>query len=778
MSLRATVLGILGALAAIASGQIPVSVPGVMVKALHDNNILKENGPNPFTLQPGGKIPQDLTDSDKLGQDNDFQIIHADRFTHQRDYVELDGNVLFLVQGYRVTCDKAMGDPHTQVFTLQGNVRVDGEKLNIKDAAAVTVDFIHRSYNALKGNVQINPSALTSTPLRAPLYVSGRQSYGDQAKTVTLDGHVTTCDNQIPHYEIDGASITVQPGRRAIFRKTKIIILGVKVLDLPYLMIPLDNRTYKYVPYVGQTADEGYFVKWRIGIPLKNPNYNLLTDEDFMTKLGVGLGGTYQYQSHTSSGMLNAYHIFGNSQDLVLQNSHRQVFRWGSVQVDNDYERDNYLVNPNGSQLNTHIALDLPQGMRGADRVNFTNAYTTSQGYSTNSETLSLNDTRDFGKKFQTMLDLNYFSSGSTFQAAGAGTTTQKTERLDVHFTAQKDLNAAQVQMEYQRSMPIGSTPTTLGGSDETPVISLQSDARRLFGAKGGANFPFQTTLSWGDFQDPTDNSHISRGFFDFNFNRADTGKHPIKVDMNGDFKQGIYSDDTAEYVLTYGTNIRYDLGPDTGLNLRYNYMRPYGYSPLPIDQTGQTNFASGDLNIRPIPSLLLGAQTGYDLLRLQQHQTAWQQIGLRSEFQPSKSFLLRGLYTYDTFNEVWQGLRFDMTYTPGATRLSIGAQYDGLQHTWSTVNLFLDNFHWGKMTIGAALAYDGYLRKFDSQQYSFIYDLHCAEAVLLVQENNTGFRAGQQLQFFIRLKALPFDVPFGVGTRGQPVGFNSGSSF
>jgi hypothetical protein len=374
---------------------------------------------------------------------------------------------------------------------------------------------------------------------------------------------------------------------------------------------------------------------------------------------------------------------------------------------------------------------------------------------------------------------LNYFASQSS-EAGVAETAGEDSQRLDVNAQIQKEFNPATLAIQYQRSIPIGASPGLIANtSDETPVITLTSDARKLLGAAAGSSLPFQTALSWGDFEDSNPGGgHISRAYFDFNFNKVDNSQNRFKIDFNGDFHQGFYSDDTAQYVLGFGTNMRYDLGGTTGINLRYNYLRPYGYTPLEIDSTGYTNYSSADLNFKPYKYLLLGAQTGYDFSREQAHEVAWQQVSLRSEFQPAKYFLFRGLYTYDTFNSRWEDVRLDLTYIPGATQVTVGADYDPVTHYWTSITATVDNFKWGKLKTSLALSYDGALNQFDSEQYNFVYDLHCAEAVLTLQETNYGFNSGTSYSFFIRLKAFPFDSPFGSGTRGQSIGANSGPSF
>src|SRR4029079_829550 len=118
------------------------------------------------------------------------------------------------------------------------------------------------------------------------------------------------------------------------------------------------------------------------------------------------------------------------------------------------------------------------------------------------------------------------------------------------------------------------------------------------------------------------------------------------------------------------------------------------------------------------------------------------------------------------------------LAYRPGATFVSIGANYDGLRKVWGSTNLLVDGLKWGRLKMSTLLQYNGYIKQFLTQQYSFAYDLHCAEAVLQVLDNNTGFNPGRQVLFFLRVKALPFESPFGVGSFAQARGTGGGIRF
>jgi hypothetical protein len=410
-----------------------------------------------------------------------------------------------------------------------------------------------------------------------------------------------------------------------------------------------------------------------------------------------------------------------------------------------------------------------PQGLSNT-RLSLYQNDSRSQAFRSNQQTVSVADSRVFNRSLRTNLDVSMVASHS-----GA----MKQERVDVRFTGDNDLKKAVAHFEYLRSIPVGEVTNFFNSSDVTPSVSLTTDSRRLLGARAPANFPFNTGLAFGEYLNPSSKDHISRLNYNLNFQKLDNSPKRAKLNLDGRFQQGMYSDGTAQFILGLGTAFSYSLGTGTALNLRYNYLRPYGYSPLVIDQTGKTNLISGDLSYRPWKPFLIGVQSAYDLeaIRLG-NPTGYQYVGVRTEYAISNWFTFRTLSNYDTFQQSWNSVRLDVAYRPGATFVSLGSQYDGQRHVWGSANLFIDGFKWGRFRASTLLQYNGYLKKFQTQHYSFIYDLHCAEAVLEILDNQTGFRPGRQVIFFLRIKAFPFNSPFGAGSFGQALGTGGGVRF
>jgi LPS-assembly protein len=331
--------------------------------------------------------------------------------------------------------------------------------------------------------------------------------------------------------------------------------------------------------------------------------------------------------------------------------------------------------------------------------------------------------------------------------------------------------------LEYQRSIPVGETNNFFSASDRTPVLTLRTDQQRLFGP--GSKLPFNAELSLGEFVDPQERDKVSRTNLDLRSSYSTGGERRFQLRVDGRFKQSFYSDDTAQYAVGYGTQATYSLGLDTALTFRYNYLEREGFTPLAIDRVGKTNLATADLSYRVLRTLKLGVQSGYDfLLEERGAQTAWQPVGVLAQWQPRNWFQMRAWPVYDPFNQLWSSVRVDMTYLPGATFVTLGARYDGFRKQWGAVNAFVDGLKWGRAKLSANLQYNGYLKRFDERHVALTYDLHCAEAILQVRESNLGFRPGREIAFFIRLKALPFDTPFGLSRRGAPLGTATGRGF
>ncbi len=721
----------------------------------------------PQLFERRGPLPLPVPSENE--EDLRLQVISADEVRRGGDEIFLRGNAEFLYRGYRIFATEAHGNTRTKIFELEGKVRVIG-KTALIDGDWVRIDFNDDSFEARQTDATLHPK-IAESMLLDDLFVHSRSSHGKKEHFFSHESEATTCDYEIPHFFLAAREIEVRPGKRVILRDARLSVLGRTILGVPYLSIPLDRPDANYLPKFGHSPDEGYYVKSRWGVVLpKKDGFDALLEA--YTKLGTGLGGEYTYQNPMNQGFLRAFGIYGKqeSQELIAQ--HTQNLGWGIASLDHSQQRRNHLLSPSSTLESTRAQLMIPQGYDNT-RLSYYRTSSESSGFLSVQQNLTVNDRRRFGSATMTDLTVSWVDSSSRFAVGDP----VLRELMDVRFRGTHDLRSAQLELDYQRSIPIGQIENFYSSSDRTPVVTLSTDAARLFGRRSATQWPFRASLSLGEFTDGLSRNQIQRSAFELNMQKREaTGA--FSFDANGRFRQSFYSDDTAQYLLNLNTNFRYAFSRETGFNLRYNYLNPFGYTPLQIDRTGETHQFTGDLNYRPMRPLLLGAQTGYDFLRIDQNRTPWQLVGLRAEYEPNRNFFVRSLATYDPDASAWSNIRLDATFQQRDFYASLGARYDGLRHRWANMSLYLDGLTWGRLRIGAALTYNGYLERFEARHLALTYDLHCAEAVLQIIDNPIGFRSGTEILFFIRLKALPFDSPFGTGTRGQPLGTASGRNF
>lgn len=681
--------------------------------------------------------------------------------------VKMSGGVKFRYGDYIGVADEVEGDLDTEIFILRGNVKLNGKDLDY-EGDVIEANFKTEVFGFKRAGSTIKPQ-LIKGQIKDNLYIRGESGTGSEKYYELAGADCTTCDLPHAHYHIKARKMSVYPQDRLIMRDAEINILGKTILRLPYFSIPLNDYAPRYIPETGQSPDEGYFIKSRFGVGI--PGDDLLdTRFDYMTKLGFGLGTDLDYRDKNMKGTLKVYGLIGQDKTFTSSLNHSQ--KWGRSTITSalDLSQRNYLSAPGNTTLNTRNTIAIPNS-GGNTRLGFNYASNKANNFSTESQNLTLSDQRKVGK-LNISNDFNlstYISGGSSFSSSR--------RVLDVRSRAQQSTDRVDIEMQYQRAIPIGTIANFFSGTEMTPMLTFRTDSARVTGAKDSQK-KLSMEMSVGELFDSIRKKPISRTFFDVGLPSQTLKSGAFSLNGSSRFRQGLYSDDTAQYIFNSDLGASYQFDTTGSLNIRYNYLRAQGYTPLNIDRTGRTDFFGADLNWK-IHNLNLAATTGYDLLQSEReglNRTPWQTVGIRAEYNPFSGLEVRTSTSYDTFNKVWSNVRTDIKFERGKTKYLFGIRYDGQRHTWGSANLFAEGLRWGRLQTAFLLSYNGYTKSFESRQFNFVYDMHCSEAVLTIIENNVGFRTGRQVGFYIRLKALPFNTGFGTGTRGQGFGVGSGN--
>ncbi|MCW5936369.1 MAG: LPS-assembly protein LptD [Fimbriimonadaceae bacterium] len=692
-----------------------------------------------------------------------FKVRGARTARTRGDVTVLEGDVWASYKGYELRGDRVTFDRVSEIGTLEGNAKLDGDSETVT-GESITVDFKQRTFAFTNSRARLEPDAVQKRTT-GEIYLRGDGGGGRQRDFTVRDGSFTTCDLEHPHYALDAEGIRILPGRRAELRDVRLSVLGKTVIGIPYLVVPLEQRSERYLPEVGQSPDEGYYVKTRFGSPLPGESY-LDYRVDLMSKLGAGLGVDYNYKAAGLDGVLTAYQLTGSRKSTVVTSRHSQKIWDGQLSVNGAFQRENYLTSPNSTLWNVLAQYATPF-LGGNSRLGYTLTRSESTGFKSVSQSTSINDDRRIGPLNQ-HLDLTLTQYDSQY----SGGNLSKSERIDLRYTALAPMRSLDADLLYQRAIPVSSSQDFFAPTDTTPMLTLRSDAGRLIDSRWGRVWPFTFAASIGELVDASSRDRVTRINFETGLRRRlAVPRGRSEANLGVQFRQGLYSDDTAQYVIAGDGDWRYGFARDSGLRVSYRYLRPFGFTPLAIDSTGRSDAFNFSLDYRASKAVLLSGQTGYDLLSADRGVVPWQFVYLRGRWNTGNKLDAGVQLSYDTFRQVWSNLRFDTNLDWGGTRFVMAARYDAQRSTWAGLSAQIDGLRLGKIGANILVDYNGYTSRFEAQHYQLTYDLHCTEAVLEVIDNSVGFRSGRTVAFFFRIKALPMQDLFGFGRRGQVVG-------
>jgi hypothetical protein len=698
-----------------------------------------------------------------------LRVIRAAAFDQSPDGKEVRATeVVFEYRGYRVSAMEALGNLDTQVFALRGNVNVLGQNEVVR-GDTVVVNFDARTFRVESGDVDLR-QALFEGRVLTDLYLKANAVHGDDQLVTAETCSLTGCEYDHPHYAFAAREVTVIPDRKVVFERVAVKALGRTLFTLPRFEIPLERRTGGLAPDIGRNETEGFYIKFRYGFPIGEDTG--VARLDLTSNRGIAGGLLYDYSSRFSKGYLQLYSDFNrNAGTLSFTATAQHQQRIGSLQLEGRHESSqfSYLTGQNVQTHRTTASLTLLGQPTGTTRLTFGRSENRSNFSTTTTLTASLFDQRRIGTRFQSQASLSLFDTQSK-----SGTFVVQRQSLDAKVTASYDFATAIAELSYNQNIPIGATQNFASGIENVPVLTFRSDRDRLLGAKSWLP-NFQLLFSVGNYKDNFAKKEVGRYFFDIKTSGGRQEPRGWGYQYSAGFTQGFYSDDTAQYVPSWNGSISYRFSDRTQTTIRYSYRRQHGFTPLSFDRSGSFHVASLDTLNEILPGLRVGGQVGFDFNRDRQGDIAWQSPAVRLEYEPNDSIRFRALSQYIPERREWSSVRLDFSGRWNDLRIGASGRYDGLRHRWGSLNLFVDGLTIGRLRFSTLLKYNGYLSRFDAAHFSFTYDLHCAELILQVLQTNTGFRPGTEILFLVRLKALPFSSPFGVGRAGQPLDLGTG---
>lgn len=758
----------------------------------------QENRSEPSVLPQSSDLP-----------DSPLEILSHQGFRWNADGTLLaDGAIKARWRNYLLNAGKAEGSTETGQFLFSKRASLEGDGV-FAQGDRIWLDTRERNWWLENGFTRLSPEFLQGNIL-TDLYAKGDRLDGGPELISGQQCSLTTCELDHPHFEWSSRNFEAIPEKRAVLRRVKLRVLDHTLFTLPYLIVPL-NQTYQrsQLPEVGRSADEGFYLKYALGYVLTQSAFGN-AKLDLMEKKGLGIGTDQQYPG----GNLNLYFLRDrslNANSLTGRLNHTQPIGALQTNWNLDYRSNSYLVLPDNTAWNLSTDWTLP-GKTGQTRLTAKQGLSKTGAFESKNYGLSIQDNRTLGKLRWNMtgdyLDTKTLNAGNSISGRREWIIrTSFNHPVSGLGHSLKNVNA---QLDFNRNVPVGSASVFFGGLERVPELSLVGKVDTP------TSFDPNFRLSLGRFSESgfQRRTRAERYAFELNGQMRTGGRedgrtggqedqieafdtpelpdlssrrpvvpssrpplNPLLLNWQYGFRQAFYSDDTAQYILRSDAEARLQWGMRSSFSLRWNYLRPYGYSPLLYDRSGFYNQLSADLRWSMGSGWSIAAQSGYDLQALKLQRDPWQALWLNLLYEQPEVLRWRMNLVYDPNESKFTSLLTDLLWQFGDSRLALTARYDPRRARWGSVNARLDALKWGKMRFSTILQYNGYLNRFEGRHFLLTYDLHCAELEMRYIDNPFGFRHDREFMVYIRLKAFPPFSRFGYGQSGELLG-GGGESF
>ena len=438
---------------------------------------------------------------------NDYAIL-GDHFSGNRGAgqpSDLDGHVTILYQQGVIGGDHAHYDG-VRYIDLTGHTFVKNASGDtVLYADSVRFDTLDQHAILLNGRGQS-----TAGVEQGKFYFKGATMTTDHDGVTHVNrANLTTCENPRGGYHIESKTLDVYPGDKAVAKSSVLYLGALAILYLPIIVISLrddqlgSKRNPGFVPLVGYSQAEGFWIKARIGFSPSDTYYGYYRVEEF-TKIGLGLGyvGTILRKDGRRETDINFYTIknrIDGSQNTNLAVTDQEAFsRTTRGTIALNYTGDYGPLTSLPAQYTLNAAVDHADARGDHQDYSFSRSSTGSQSATDN---YGITDHVQFSQTLQNDIALSYTTSttGGYYGLAGGTTDTLHFESL-THYVSK----AYDYDLTYDRY-------------DSNPAVNVQKEPELTIRPLNNIfpNFhavPITTQYTLGLYDDPTANLQTSRG--------------------------------------------------------------------------------------------------------------------------------------------------------------------------------------------------------------------------------------------------------------------------
>lgn len=675
---------------------------------------------------------------------------------NQQAVTTASGNVNVSFSDGTITADNLVYDHSTKDLILTGNVAYTSTKQTVK-GNKIHINAQSKLWTLDDFFITLQPK-IDNNELLEPIFLRGSLIDRTPSGIMTaVDSNVTTCDLVSPHYDITSRKTTLFPGDRLTLDHTSLYYKNRKLYTIPRMVIPLTEKNdLRITPLVGQSDEEGYYVKTTYNYPSRGNQvgYILL---DLMSKKGIGQGIDHSYKSTSSSGNLRLYHIYDRSisQDTYEGTvTHNGVLGDFKLNATVDFRSNSYLYASSSKTFSERVSISKSSG-------NFNTRL--SLGRNVN-ETVS-KTTRYSGLFEHSQALSNNLSISGMFDYSGYSTGSYEENRLTSDVSLDYEIPEADFSLTTHRFSDFSESQSGFSsfyGTEKLPEFGIESSTKKL----GIDGRPTLLSFSYGKYLELPSVNPVDRAYFSI---RLPNSRKQIgsgwAISNAGDFRQYLYSDDTAQYSIYHTLQLERKLNSSSSFSLTHRFQRSNGYTPLRLDYTGRYNSIYASLNMRDSKVHTVSLSSGYDF---EDASSGWQDITLRSRYSPSKKFSLYTSTGYDLNLSQWRTVINQLNIKPNNSfSLGIGSRYDTINSRWALVRTAIDTKINPLTRLQLIQSYNGAKKQYDYSVLRVTRDLHCWEASLTYSQQK-GFQNTKGIMLNLRLKALPYFPAFGIGQYGE----------
>lgn len=645
-----------------------------------------------------------------------------------------EGEVEIVTEDTYITGDYVEWRLERQELVVSGNVVLrQGED-------ELTGDYL--LYNPSKGEGEfLNVKALVEAPkAEGPIFLSSEKVGIVPAGYRLVNGRITTCDLEQPHFHLAVKEIQVYPGEKLIVRGVTYYDNSLPLFYWPYLVIPLDDDSdfALSLPVVGYSTAEGFYVKNTFDYYFNENAYGKI-NLDLYSKLGLGYGFAHNYRSRLlGSGQVGMYHIPFTEQSKF------------SAHLNHEWSRGPWRFVTNNSLDHTASRRSLDSRSRLSFTTDAVDA-SINAGFQENVGS-KMGKTWEYGASWRQQLtdNLRLTLNGSVTGQEKTRLTRMVNYLAETTYTRGSQTFGLAVEQKYNSDLlEEGDTPNW-HSVNRSPELFWRLTSPRI----SGTILPVRLELKAGHYHEfPSDTAHWRLGGTAGLLTRYWRPTSSTTISYSGEVQALQYDQGDQQGVLAGRLNLIQGFGK-LRFTARFDEQMVFGTSPFRFDQASPRRLLTLQVG-QTEAAFSWSASTNYNFLT-----GKYREVALQAAWRPSDQLRLSVAAGYDLNTGVWGRIVPMLEYSTTDERertksLRVGGKYNALRNEWEQIDLQVKTPVGETWTLGYDAVYDPRIQEFKQGQIRIDKDLHC-RSVTFAYDHVRG-----NVAFSITINAFP-TLPFG----------------